>query len=250
VDLAMTKVLLESFQTTFWTNDNGLHRSFIIGVMPFHVVPNNYQQEILSTKTLSIDLPYDELSIQPPNRVSNVEILTLEHASSTDECHVVSSLAQMGRYVTDLSTLVHLKLDHTCTITSSVLNQLLNVAPRLTRLTVSSFRNQLRQLFDCTYPQIRWLDMRREYLPGHFRTKFCSVFPSVEHLLNCYLYSEEDLEVLIENLPFLQNLTVHVHSYYFDSDDEFHQWMSEHTHLRNFTFQLIDERQILLWIAR
>ncbi|CAF1540534.1 unnamed protein product, partial [Adineta steineri] len=53
---------------------------------------------------------------------------------------------------------------------------------------------------------------------------------------------------LIENLKYLQNITIHNQAYYFDSNDEFDQWLRKHTHLKNFTFKLINERQIQLWI--
>ena len=99
-----------------------------------------------------------------------------------------------------------------------------------------------------TYPQIRWLDLRREYVTSKVRTKFCATFPSLQHILNCRVYSEEDLEVLLENLPYLQSITVHVETYYFDSDEEFDQWLRGHSRLTNFTFKLIDKRQIQLWI--
>ncbi|CAF3119456.1 unnamed protein product [Rotaria sp. Silwood2] len=251
LDLSVTKDLLKSFQTTFWTNNEGRYRSFIIGVMSaFDTLPIDCKQQIISNKTLCINLSSDDSPILPENRASNVELLTLEHATPTNEYYTVSNLIELERYINNLSTLVHLKLDDTCAMTSSVLTQLLNIAPRLTRLTISSFHNHMRRLFDLTYPQIRWLDMRRGYLPGKSRTTFCSVFPCLKHLLNCYLYSEEDFEVLIENLQFLQNLTVHIQTYYFDSNDELKQWLMRHTHLKNFTFKLINERQILLWIGR
>ena len=209
----------------------------------------DWKQQIIPNQTMSINLPHDQSSILPSGRVSSAEILKLEHASSTNECYVVSDLVEFDTYFTNLSTLVHLKLDTSCIIAPSLFSQLLNIAPRLTRLTISSSPNHLRRMMDFKYPQILWLDMRREYLPSKIRTAFCSAFPCLEHLMNCYVYSEEDLEVLIENLKRLQNLTVRVQSYYFDSNDEFRQWVKEHTHLRNFTFRLIDERRINLWIG-
>ena len=245
----MTKELLKSFQNTFWTNNEGRYRSFIIGVMSFDTLPIVCKQQIISNKTLCINLSHDNSPILLENRASDVELLILEYATPTNEYYTVSNLIELERYINNLYTLVHLKLDNTCVMTSSVFTQLLNIAPRLTRLTIPSFHNHIHGLFGMTYPQIRWLDMKREYLPGKSRTTFCSVFPCLKHLLNCYLYSEEDLEVLIENLQSLQNLTVRIQSYYFDSNDELQQWLMKHTHLKNFTFKLIDERQILLWIG-
>ncbi|CAF3642163.1 unnamed protein product [Adineta steineri] len=240
---------LEKFQTPYWTNNAQRHRSFTIGVMPFDMLSNDFKQEIISNKSISINLPYNELSILPQNRISNIEILELEHATSTNECYTMSDLFEVERYINNLSTLVHLKLDVTCTVTPSILSQLVNIAPHLTRLTISSFDNHLHPMMNFEYPQIRWLDMKCEYLPRKVREKFCSSFSSLEHLLNCYVYNEEDFEVLIENLKHLQNITVHIHSYYFDSSDEFDQWLKKHTDLKNFTFKLINERQMQLWIA-
>ena len=217
--------------------------------MPFDTLPVDCNQQIISNETLSINLPHSESTIRSLSRVSDVETLKLEHASSTSECYTVSDLFELEIYFNNLSMLVHLKLDNTCTMTPSVLSQLLNVAPRLTRLTISSFQDHMRKMIDFKYPQILRLDMRREYLPSKIRTKFCSAFPRLEHLINCYLYNEEDFEVLIENLKYLQNVTVHIQSYYFDSNDEFDQWLKKHTHLKNFTFKIINERQIHLWIA-
>ena len=247
--MTVTNNLLKTFQSTFWINNGEDRRSFSVGVTPFDTLLIDCKQQIISNKSLSINLPYNESSILPPGRVADVEILKLEHATSNGECYTVSELFELDMYFNNLSTLVHLKLDSTCTITPSLFNQLLNIAPRLTRLTISSFRDHLRSMIDFEYPQIRWLDMRRAYLPSRIRTKFCSAFPCLDHLTNCHMHSEEDLEVLIENLRYLQNVTVHIQSYYFDTNDEFDQWLKKHTRLKNFTFKLIDARKINLWIG-
>ncbi len=247
--MAVTKHLLENFQTTFWTNNQRGHRSFTIGVTPFDTLPIDCKQQIISNKTLSVDLPFDETSVFPSNCFSNVEILQLKHPTRDTECYIVSDLSELERYINDLSTLVHLKLENTCTIAPSLFSQLLTIAPRLTRLTISSSRDQLYRMIHLKYPQIRWLDMRREFLPSNMRTKFCSAFPRLQNLINCHVYSEEDLEVLIENLKYLQNITIHILSYYFDDNEEFDQWFKKHTHLKNFTFKLFNERQIQLWIS-
>jgi hypothetical protein len=97
-------------------------------------------------------------------------------------------------------------------MTPSLLSELLNVAPRLTRLTISSFRDHLLRMLDFKYPQLHWLDMRCKHLPSNARTKFCSTFPCLKRLMNCHVYNEEDFEVLIENLRYLQNITVHIQS--------------------------------------
>ena len=217
--------------------------------MPFDSMPVECNQQIISSETLSINLPQYESTSRPSSRVLDVETLKLEHASSTSECYTVSDLFELEIFFNNLSMLVHLKLDTTCTMTPLVFSRLLNVAPRLTRLTISSFGNHVRKMIDFKYPQILWLDMRREYLPSKIRNKFCSAFPRLEHLINCYLYNEEDFEVLIENFKYLQNVTVHIQSYYFDSNEEFDQWLKKHTHLKNFIFKIINERQIHLWIG-
>lgn len=217
--------------------------------MALDTLPVNCKQQIISNKTLSINLPYNESSIAPLNRISNVEILKLEHATATSECYTVSGLFELERYLNNLSTLVHLKFDNTCTMTPSLFSQLLNAAPRLTRLTISSFRDHLHRMIDFKYPQIHWLDMGCEYLSSKILTKFCSAFPCLKHLINCHVYSEEDFEVLIENFKYLQNITVHIQAYYFDSNDEFDEWLKKHTSLKNFTFKLINERETQLWIG-
>ena len=158
-------------------------------------------------------------------------------------------MIELERYINDLSTLVHLQLEDTCSIAPSLFSQLLTIAPRLTRLTISSSQNHLYKMIHLNYPQIRWLDMRREYLSSNIRTKFCSAFPCLEHLINCHVHSEEDLEVLIESLKYLQNITIHIRSYYFDDNNEFDQWLRKHSHLKNFAFKLLNERQIQLWIS-
>ncbi|UJR16992.1 hypothetical protein I4U23_003890 [Adineta vaga] len=250
LDLVVIKDLLKTFQTTSWTNNQQRYQSFIIGVMSFDILPNiNCKQQLISSRTLVINLSHNESFGQPLYRASNIESLTLQHESNTEECYVISDLIEIERYMSNFSTLVHLKLNTTCTMTSFAFTQLLNMAPRLTRLTISSFSNHLCQLNNLVCPQIRWLDMKRQYLPSKFRMKFCSLFPCLEHLLNCYLYNEEDFEVLIENLRCLQCLTSHIQSCYFDSDAELNEWLQKHTHLKNFIFKLINERQILLWIG-
>ncbi|CAF4293738.1 unnamed protein product, partial [Adineta steineri] len=247
-ELTMTKQLFESFQTIFWTDIQNKYRTFTIGLLPSDTLPVNCKQHIESSETLSIDLPHNEVSVLPSECVSNIKTLNLKHNSRTAECYILSDLCEIKPYMNDFSTLVHLKLDSECTITPFVFNQLLTMAPCLTRLTISSFPDHLHKMLDFQYPQIRWLDLRRIYISSKIRTKFCSAFPNLEHLMNCHVYSEEDLEVLIENLKYLQNITIHNQAYYFDSDNEFDQWLRKHTHLKNFTFKLINERQIQLWI--
>ncbi|CAF1483215.1 unnamed protein product, partial [Adineta steineri] len=247
-ELTMTKQLLESFQTIFWTDNQNKYRTFTIGLLPSNTLPVNCKQHIESSETLSIDLPHNEVSVLPSECVSNIKTLNLKHNSRTAECYILSDLSEIKPYMNDFSTLVHLKLDSGCTITPFVFNQLLTMAPCLTRLTISSFPSHFYKMLDFQYPQIRWLDLRRVYISSKIRTKFCLAFPNLEHLMNCHVYSEEDLEVLIENLKYLQNITIHNQAHYFDSDNEFDEWLRKHTHLKNFTFKLINERQIQLWI--
>ncbi|CAF1028053.1 unnamed protein product [Adineta ricciae] len=239
-ELNITNDSLKGFQTQFWTN-----RSFTIGMMPFDPLSVDCRRETIENKVLTINLASSPMITFP-----NAEILKLEHVTNSETtCYVISQLVEIQRYMNDFSILEHLILQSACAVTSSVLTQLINVSPCLTRLTISSFNSQLHPLLNSKYPQIRWLDMRREYLPKKFRTSLCSAFPCLEHLMNCYLYDEVYLEILIENLKDLQNLTTRILSYYFEDDGELDHWLRTHTRLKNFAFKLIDHRQILLWIS-
>ncbi len=124
----------------------------------FDKLPVDCKQKVVINKTLYINMPYKESSILPSNDVSNIEILRLEHGTLNNECYIVSDLSELERYMKNLSKLVHLKLQNTCSMTSSVFSQLLLIAPHLTRLTISSFQNHLHRMLDLKYPQIRWLD--------------------------------------------------------------------------------------------
>ncbi|UJR11310.1 hypothetical protein I4U23_015491 [Adineta vaga] len=244
-DTAIMKERLQGFETAFWTDNTTNARSYTINVTPFDELSNNSKQQIVS-----INFPFNETSINLPSQgFSNVDKLLLSHDTENVEQYIIPDLAKLKRSINDLSTLKHLQFQGTCSMPCSVLNELLTIAPHLTRLTISSSKYQLHTMLHSTYPQIRWLDMNREYVPSQLRTKFCLAFPNLEHLNNCHVYSEEDFEVLLENLTYLQSITIFIQTYYFDSNEEFNQWLTKYTHRKNFAFKLLNPRQIQLWLG-
>ncbi|CAF0892252.1 unnamed protein product [Adineta ricciae] len=239
-DKILLQQRLESFQTEFWANLS----SFTIDIKPYDETTTISKQRIVS-----IHLPMTEMSNKALPDFPNVETIRLENKDDLSRHHIVSDIVELKQSMNDLSRLKHLQLDKLCSITPSVLNELLSIAPQLTRLTISSAKDDVNQLIQSTYPQIRWLDMKQEYVFSKFRAKFCSAFPNLEHLYNCRVYTEEDLAMLVENFKHLQSITVHNVTYYYDSDEEFEQWLTKHTALRDFTFKLIHPRLVHLWIV-